>query len=232
MTFPRADALRDVARRVPADRWLVETDSPYLSPAPQRGGRNEPARVVQVLETVASGSSVAVRRGRRAGPGQCRGTLRSGSAPTGRRALTAPPQCVEIPEVSHVQPSSSPSDLAQIFEPVRDDLARVDQEFLRHVESRVELIPQIGKYLQNTGGKRVRPAVLLMAAASPGPTRATWPCCTPRSSSSSTPRPWSTTTSSTTRNSGAAASPCTRGGATTSPCCSATTSTSSRWRWR
>jgi TatD DNase family protein len=53
VTFPRADALRDVARRVPADRWMVETDSPYLSPAPQRGGRNEPARVRHVLETVA-----------------------------------------------------------------------------------------------------------------------------------------------------------------------------------
>ena len=53
VTFPRADALREVARRVPADRWLVETDSPYLSPAPQRGGRNEPARVARVLEAVA-----------------------------------------------------------------------------------------------------------------------------------------------------------------------------------
>ena len=53
VTFPRADALRAVAARVPADRWLIETDSPYLSPAPQRGGRNEPARVGRVLETVA-----------------------------------------------------------------------------------------------------------------------------------------------------------------------------------
>ncbi len=53
VTFPRAEALREVAAWVPADRWLVETDSPYLSPAPQRGGRNEPARVVRVLETVA-----------------------------------------------------------------------------------------------------------------------------------------------------------------------------------
>ena len=53
VTFPRAGALRDVAARVPADRWLVETDSPYLSPAPQRGGRNEPARVARVLEVMA-----------------------------------------------------------------------------------------------------------------------------------------------------------------------------------
>lgn len=53
VTFPRAGNIRDVARTVPADRWLVETDSPYLSPAPQRGGRNEPARVMRVLEVVA-----------------------------------------------------------------------------------------------------------------------------------------------------------------------------------
>lgn len=63
-----------------------------------------------------------------------------------------------------MQPSSSPSDLAQLFEPVRDDLERVNQAFLRHIDSRVELIPEIGKYLQNTGGKRVRPAVMLMAS--------------------------------------------------------------------
>lgn len=53
VTFPRAEALRDVARWVPADRWIVETDSPYLAPAPKRGGRNEPARVARVLEVVA-----------------------------------------------------------------------------------------------------------------------------------------------------------------------------------
>jgi octaprenyl-diphosphate synthase len=55
-------------------------------------------------------------------------------------------------------------DLAQIFEPVREELARVEREFARHLESRVELIPQMGQYVQMSGGKRVRPAVLLMAA--------------------------------------------------------------------
>lgn len=53
ITFPRAESLRAVARAVPSDRWLVETDSPYLSPAPQRGGRNEPAKVARVLEVLA-----------------------------------------------------------------------------------------------------------------------------------------------------------------------------------
>ena len=58
---------------------------------------------------------------------------------------------------------SSP-DLAQIFEPIRADLEKVDQEFGRHVQSQIDLIPKIGQYIQTSGGKRVRPAVLLMAA--------------------------------------------------------------------
>lgn len=53
VTFPRAHALRAVAARVPADRWLVETDSPYLAPVPHRGRRNEPARVADVLAVMA-----------------------------------------------------------------------------------------------------------------------------------------------------------------------------------
>jgi octaprenyl-diphosphate synthase len=54
--------------------------------------------------------------------------------------------------------------LAQIFDPIRQDLEQVEREFARHVESHVDLIPEIGRYIQDAGGKRVRPAVLLMAA--------------------------------------------------------------------
>ena len=56
------------------------------------------------------------------------------------------------------------ADLAQIFEPIREDLEAVEQEFVRHIQSRVALIPEMGRYIQKSGGKRVRPAVLLMAA--------------------------------------------------------------------
>ncbi|MGE0703358.1 MAG: polyprenyl synthetase family protein [Vicinamibacterales bacterium] len=58
----------------------------------------------------------------------------------------------------------TPPALSQIFEPIRADLELVDREFSRQVESQVDLIPKIGKYIQTSGGKRVRPAVLLMAA--------------------------------------------------------------------
>lgn len=61
-------------------------------------------------------------------------------------------------------PATSTANLAQIFEPVREQLARVEREFARHLESRVDLIPEMGKYVQMSGGKRVRPAVLLLAA--------------------------------------------------------------------
>jgi octaprenyl-diphosphate synthase len=54
--------------------------------------------------------------------------------------------------------------LSQIFEPIREDLEKVDEEFARHVQSRVSLIPQIGQYIRTSGGKRMRPAVLLMAS--------------------------------------------------------------------
>ncbi len=51
-----------------------------------------------------------------------------------------------------------------MFDLIRDDLVQVEREFGRHVESHVELIPQIGRYIQQGGGKRIRPAVLLLAA--------------------------------------------------------------------
>jgi TatD DNase family protein len=53
LTFPKAGPLRDAARIVPADRLLIETDSPYLAPVPHRGKRNEPAFVARVLAILA-----------------------------------------------------------------------------------------------------------------------------------------------------------------------------------
>jgi len=55
-------------------------------------------------------------------------------------------------------------DLVQMFEPIRGDLEAVEHEYARQVQSQVAIIPQIGTYIQQSGGKRVRPAVLLMAA--------------------------------------------------------------------
>jgi TatD DNase family protein len=53
LTFPKSQENRDIARDVPADRLLVETDSPYLAPVPYRGKRNEPAHVAHTAAVLA-----------------------------------------------------------------------------------------------------------------------------------------------------------------------------------
>lgn len=53
VTFPKAEALREVVKRIPIEHMLVETDSPYLAPQPVRGKRNEPAHVRHTAEMIA-----------------------------------------------------------------------------------------------------------------------------------------------------------------------------------
>ncbi|PST24114.1 TatD family deoxyribonuclease [Mesorhizobium plurifarium] len=53
LTFPKSEELRDIARTVPRDRIIVETDAPYLAPKPFRGKRNEPAYVAHTAEVLA-----------------------------------------------------------------------------------------------------------------------------------------------------------------------------------
>lgn len=53
VTFKNAESIRDVARKLPLDRLMVETDSPYLAPVPYRGKPNEPSYVREVAEYVA-----------------------------------------------------------------------------------------------------------------------------------------------------------------------------------
>ncbi len=59
LTFPKAGELRATARRVPLDRLLTETDSPFLAPVPHRGKRNEPAYVRQVVDVLAETHGLA-----------------------------------------------------------------------------------------------------------------------------------------------------------------------------
>ncbi|MGB0935996.1 MAG: TatD family hydrolase [Colwellia sp.] len=54
VTFKNASELRDVAKRIPNDRFLIETDSPYLAPVPHRGKENQPAYVTEVAKHLAS----------------------------------------------------------------------------------------------------------------------------------------------------------------------------------
>ncbi len=59
VTFKKSEDLRDIARDVPLDRILVETDAPYLAPVPHRGKRNEPAFVAATARAVAEAKGVA-----------------------------------------------------------------------------------------------------------------------------------------------------------------------------
>ena len=61
ITFPKADNVREVLPGSPADRLLVETDTPYLAPVPYRGKPNEPAYVVEIAERLAKELSVEVQ---------------------------------------------------------------------------------------------------------------------------------------------------------------------------
>lgn len=60
ITFRNAEELREVVKRVPLERMLVETDSPYLAPVPYRGKKNEPKYVVEVAECAAELKGVSV----------------------------------------------------------------------------------------------------------------------------------------------------------------------------
>lgn len=60
VTFKNAVALKDVARRVPLERMLIETDSPYLAPMPHRGKRNQPAFVSLVAREIAELTGVSI----------------------------------------------------------------------------------------------------------------------------------------------------------------------------
>ena len=59
VTFKNSQALRDIAREVPLDRILVETDAPYLAPVPFRGKRNEPAHVTHTAAVLAEVKGIA-----------------------------------------------------------------------------------------------------------------------------------------------------------------------------
>jgi TatD DNase family protein len=59
VSFPKAEPLRVALARLPANRLLVETDSPYLAPVPHRGKRNEPAYTAKVVDHVAAARGVA-----------------------------------------------------------------------------------------------------------------------------------------------------------------------------
>ena len=62
VTFPKAQEIHDCAKMVPNDRYLIETDSPFLAPVPHRGKRNEPAFVENVAKFMANLRSTELKK--------------------------------------------------------------------------------------------------------------------------------------------------------------------------
>jgi TatD DNase family protein len=61
VTFKNARELQETAAKVPMERLLIETDSPYLAPVPYRGKRNDPSLVVHVAEKIAELKGISVK---------------------------------------------------------------------------------------------------------------------------------------------------------------------------
>lgn len=76
--------------------------------------------------------------------------------------------CSDRVKVNPTAHRPSASALAQLFEPIRHDLQEVEKEFTRQLQSQVAVIPEIADYIKDGGGKRIRPAVLLMSARMAG----------------------------------------------------------------
>lgn len=60
VTFKNAGIVHEVATKIPLDRLLIETDSPYLAPVPYRGKRNDPSKVIHVAEKIADLKGIPV----------------------------------------------------------------------------------------------------------------------------------------------------------------------------
>ncbi|HVM60385.1 MAG TPA: TatD family hydrolase [Verrucomicrobiae bacterium] len=78
LTFKNAEALRDVAKKVPLDCVMLETDAPYLAPVPNRGKRNEPAHVPHIAAVLAEVKGASVEEVARVTTENARRTFRLG----------------------------------------------------------------------------------------------------------------------------------------------------------
>jgi TatD DNase family protein len=85
VTFRKATALHEVARRVPLDRLLLETDGPYLTPEPYRGRRNEPAYLLYIARRIAELKAVSVEQVMKATAENARRLFKVGPAVSGEK---------------------------------------------------------------------------------------------------------------------------------------------------
>ncbi len=145
------------AARPASRRWtalLLETDCPYLAPAPHRGKRNEPAFVVEVARRLA----------------QERGDALEEIAGAARRNFRTPLFAGQGRQRVNWFHHMSLGKLGQavttreIFDLIQEDLRRVEAKIRAESVASTDAVTAIGQYLQSAGGKRLRPALLLLTA--------------------------------------------------------------------
>ncbi len=165
---------------MPLERILIETDSPFLAPQPYRGKRNEPAYVAEVARTLANVRNLAPEELATSHIGQIFG----GSSILLRPPVISGGYIVMRPRLRfgrtiRAVPGGTPIALLtakEIFDLVRDDLVLVEEELSRQSATAFEPVSEITSYLLGGGGKRLRPALLMLCnryagAHSPGAIR-------------------------------------------------------------
>ena len=148
VTYPKAQNLRDVARDIPLDRLLVETDSPFLAPQPHRGRRNEPAYVAEVARTIGNVRDLPANQVAEVTSANFRrffGLEQFGRAY--RKSQWGSPWRSVISLLT----------AKEIFDLVRDDLAKVERELALQNGSAIEPVAEISRYLLEGGGKTAAP---------------------------------------------------------------------------
>ena len=138
----------------PDDRLLIETDAPYLAPIPYRGKRNEPAMMVETAEKLAEVRGTTPER------------IAEITTANFERLLFAPAKCDPLHWGFRWQLNGQARSCTarEIFDLVREDLEQVEKAIDVESLASVETVTTIGRYLQQSGGKRLRPALLLLCA--------------------------------------------------------------------
>ncbi len=154
LTFPKAEAVRQAARITPDDRLLVETDCPYLAPVPHRGKRNEPAFVVETREAPGGGARAHAGGNGGADHGQFRAAVFARQVRQQLNWLTY----MNLGKLGQALTAR------EIFDLIQDDLEQVEKKITAESVASVDAVTAIGQYLQSSGGKRLRPALLLLSA--------------------------------------------------------------------
>ena len=179
VTFKNAVELKDVARRVPLDRMLIETDSPYLAPVPYRGKRNQPAFVRYVGEEIARLRDVD-RRGHRRGTRPPISFVLFGHLMPDPCVMLAAPACCSLSSLVVSSPARADMYEDFIFAVNNDRVSQVKELLAKGVDPNT-----VGPNGDRCSSSRRAPA-----------TRArSMPCSPPRRTStreapSATPRSW------------------------------------------